>query len=93
MKAIVEVEVLAGNSEIKPQTKKDGTANGFKQEVYACLGSAYPEQTYIRVEAPLSPGIYNIEYKLKVGKYRDIEIAPFEAPEIKSVKPPVQKAN
>lgn len=87
------VEVIAAQSEVKEIRRQDQSLMGLKQEVYCSMpNSAFPVRCFIRVDKPLQPGKYNINLKYKIGKYGDIEVNPFETPDITPARPEQVKA-
>lgn len=74
------LEVFAG-AEIKEiRDKMTHELRGLKQEVYWTIpNSQYPVKALVRIDRPLQPGRYTVEFAYRVGRYGDPEINPFEA--------------
>lgn len=84
----LNVQVIAGESIVKPiYDKETNQIKALKQIIYVDVGQAFPIRAQIRVKQELAPGKYIMKPVLQTGRFGDLEINPFQEPEILPATP------
>ena len=75
----IVAEIKTGYDDVREvRDKTTQEIRMLKQEAYIDLGGAYPVRCKITVGERLSPGKYHLQLPMKVGRFGDPEINPFE---------------
>ena len=92
---MIKISILENRSQPKTRT----TQNGIRhfQEAYVQLSGFYPEQIEIPLKSPADAyavGDYQLDLSVfRVGKFRNLEINPFELKLISMNQKPLAKAS
>ena len=77
---MLKISIIDGHNQAQSYTTKNGIR--YFQEAYAYLGGAFPQQITVPLKAPADAkpiGDYSLDLSnFQVGKYKNLELNPFD---------------
>jgi len=91
---MLKISIIDGHHQPQSRNTKNGVR--YYQEAYAHLGGAFPQQIEVPLRNPSEAnaiGDYTLELSnFQVGKYKNLELNPFEF-HLAQIKKPLAKAS